>query len=109
MLGRGETNHIYVDVDGTLLIWPTVPGSPRPGETPRVNKQLVRRLKDYQARYGAQLVIWTMGGTKHAEMARERCGLDGAICIAKPDLAVDDAGDGFKKKLPVVLPADFWR
>lgn len=105
-LGRGETNHVFVDVDGTLLIWPTTPGSPRPGETPAVNADLVRRLKSWQAR-GMRIVIWTMGGVQHAELARDLCGLAGALCIAKPDIAIDDAGDGFKRKLPVVLPAEF--
>lgn len=84
-IGRGETNHLYVDVDGTLLIWPTNPGSPRPGEQPRINVELVECIKRWQSVSGGQLVIWSMGGVKHCEMAAELCGFIG-VCIAKPDL-----------------------
>lgn len=126
-VGRGETNHVFVDVDGTLLVWPTKPGSPHSLELeaarrfargeplsalqaarlPRVNAELVRALKLWQEQTGGTIVIWTMGGRAHAELARTLCWLDGAVCIAKPDLAVDDAGEAFRKKLPVCLPGDF--
>lgn len=105
-VGRGETDHVFVDVDGTLLIWPTNPGAPRPGEVPTVNTRLVAMLKEAQRR-GLKVVIWTMGGQAHAEMARRLCGLEGAICIPKPDIVIDDAPDFFKKKLPAVKPEFF--
>jgi hypothetical protein len=103
-LGRGETGHVFVDVDGTLLIWPTRPGSPRPGETPSVNRPLVDALKRWTAT-GGRVVIWTMGGIAHAEMARELCALDAAVCMAKPDIVVDD-GDVLRK-MPFASPAAF--
>lgn len=102
-VGRGETNHVFVDVDGTLLIWPTRAGSPLPGETPMVNLPLVAALRRWAAA-GGRIVIWTMGGLAHAEMARQLCGLD-AICIPKPDLVVDDGP--LLKKFPVATPTGF--
>lgn len=108
-VGRGETNHLFVDVDGTLLIWPKTPGSAegvvrtnaiaaRAGEPhdtailPKVNKRLVEQLRAWHAA-GGVIVIWTLGGKAWAEMARDFCGLQGlerVICMAKPDLAIDD-------------------
>jgi hypothetical protein len=103
----GRTNHVFCDVDGTLLIWPTLPGSPRPGETPRVNTALVEALRAWQARTGGQLVIWSGGGAKHAEMARELCGLF-AICLAKPEVMIDDAEPALlMKKLRAIKPEKF--
>lgn len=108
-VGRGETNHVYVDVDGTLLIWPTRPGAPQPGETPRVNSALVDCLKSWQRSSGGRIVVWTMGGCAHAEMAADLCGLESVTCIAKPDLVIDDGPEFFKRKLPVQSPEEFCR
>ena len=98
---------VYVDVDGTLLIWP----GPRPGRVPRkgelefglppaVNTKLVKRLRDS----GAQIIIWSRGGEAHAEYAARFCGLDDIVtaCLTKPDLIVDD-GQLEQKRLPTLF------
>lgn len=86
------TGTIFVDVDGTLLLWPTVAGAPRPGEVPTVNQPLVDAIKRWlYADTARRLVIWTMGGTEHAVMAATICGLPMAICLAKPEFIIDDA------------------
>lgn len=106
-MGAGLTNHVFVDVDGTLLIWPTRAGSPGPGEVPKVNQPLVDQLKAWKVKTGGTLVIWTRGGTAHAEMARKLCGLD-AICVAKPEVTIDDADAPLlAKKLRIVKPHEF--
>lgn len=124
LVGRGLTNYVYVDVDGTLLLWPGNPGAPTQQQVenamkayrsepffdelmPAVNVELVDRLKDWQQRSGGCIVIWSMGGKAHAEMARAFCGLLMATCLAKPDIAIDDGGENFLRKLPVVLPGNF--
>lgn len=131
-VGRGITDHVYVDVDGTLLLWPTKAGSPKPieiealrcvlagGSAPRehlpaVNTRLVVQLTQwYFKRVAADgvpvLVIWTMGGPPHADMARRWCNFDTRMhimCVGKPDMMVDDGGARFLPKHPVVLPHEF--
>lgn len=106
-MNSDNLKYIYCDVDGTLLMWPTTPGSPKPGETPTINQPLVDALRAWQAKSGGRLVIWSRTGQAHAEMAGKLIGLD-ALCLAKPDLMIDDA-DPFmlKKKLLVVKPGQF--
>lgn len=128
-IGRGETNHLYVDVDGTLLVWPKPgnPGGPTDAQKanawaylrgeahdaavlPTINAQLVSRIKDWHARSGGNLMIWSMGGSYHSELARRFCGLEHerVFCLAKPDLAVDDNPLVWsKRRLDVVGPNDF--
>ena len=101
------TNCVFCDVDGTLLFWPTIPGSPQPGETPKVNTALVDELLRWQRTSGGQLVVWSRGGREHAIRAAELCGLQ-AVCLAKPDVMVDDADPmRFRKKQLVVTPDTF--
>ena len=125
-VGRGITDHVFVDVDGTLLIWPTKGGGATGNELsafrtactggqcdarllPKVNVALVSELQEWQRRRNGRIVIWTMGGPDHANMARVFCGLEGdVLCIGKPDLIVDDAGQALiAKKHRVVMPQDF--
>lgn len=110
-IGRGETNHLFVDVDGTLLMWPAPgrPGAPTDEQRhrliaallagvkewdgmPTINRRLVESVKAWHAASGGTLVIWSMGGTPHAIAARDICdfGSERVLCIAKPDLAIDD-------------------
>jgi len=135
--GRGITDHVCVDVDGTLILWATGPGSCTEAEVaaatrnisaiaerraeeipaedrhlvPRVNWPLVEELKKWANRRDGTIVIWTMGGPKHAELAMMLCGLDMGYrveCIAKPDLIVDDAGhDKLFARHRAVLPHEF--
>ena len=107
-----EPSSICVDVDGTLLIWPTVPGSPRPGETPKVNAALVAALRRWkQANPSRVLVVWTMGGAEHARMAVKVAGI-GDLCnfaMAKPVAFIDDAPADLlkRKRVNVVHPDAF--
>lgn len=102
-----ETNHVFCDVDGTLLIWPTKPGSPRPGEVPQVNRRLVTEIKRWQQRSNGILVIWSRRGLEHARMAMNLCGLD-AVCVAKPDIMIDDADPmTFRKATLLCTPQQF--
>lgn len=129
-VGRGVNDWVYVDVDGTLLLWPTDPGSPLPREVeaarrkayglnlapgteaylPRVNTTLVNELLRWAAKRKGVVAIWSMGGAEHATLARKLCGLDNfswVICLAKPDMMVDDGARHLMAKHPVVLPGDF--
>lgn len=93
---KGETPTIYVDVDGTLLIWPGKAGRPPRegeagfGEIPKVNAPLVEALRRWH-RDGKVLVFWSRGGTKHCEFAAQLCGLKPNACLPKPRIAIDDA------------------
>jgi hypothetical protein len=97
-------------VDGTLLMWPTKAGAPRPGETPTVSTRLADELRRWQKESGGQLVIWTKGGTAHAEMAARLAGIKGAICIAKPDCFIDDASpEKLMRRFSYCSPSSFPR
>lgn len=88
-------NVVYVDVDGTLLFWPTKPGRvPRSGETgfgrpPELNAPLVEQLRRWH--HGNRfLAFWSRGGRKHCEMAARLTGLKPDACLPKPEVAIDD-------------------
>ena len=128
-IGRGETNHLFVDVDGTLLSWPPPgrPGGPTEEQRknaraylrseafeaawlPKVDTVLVENVRQWHKASGGTLVIWSMGGAEHAAMARDFCGLPllRVVCIGKPDLAVDDNPLVWSKhRLDVVGPGEF--
>ena len=125
-VGRAITDWVYVDVDGTLLLWPDEPGHPTKEQTenlkkwwngkpynekllPKVNKRLVEELEKWQKRRNGTIVIWTMGGEEHAQIALHMTKLiSGAVrCMAKPDLMIDDGQRHLMAKHPVVLPSDF--
>lgn len=90
-----NTPVVYVDVDGTLLLWPGKAGRvPRPGEAghgelPTLNQPLIDALKRWH-RDGKVLVLWSRGGTEHCRFAAKLCGLDPDACLPKPKLAIDD-------------------
>ena len=106
-MSSAPTNTIFCDVDGTLLIWPTLAGSPKAGETPTINQRLVNALLAWQQKSGGQLVIWSRTGLDHARMCARLVGLD-AICLAKPDMMIDDADAALLvKKFRVVKPEQF--
>ncbi len=101
---RDFSNHktIYVDVDGTLLLWPGGrPGRvPRKGESgfgapPAINEKLVNALKLWklaEVDQGRTLVIWSHGGRVHAELAGRLTGLSQYVdaFLPKPRLWIDD-------------------
>lgn len=129
-VGRGITDHVCVDVDGTLLLWPAKAGSARPEEVaaayaylagdphdlallPRVNHELVAALDKWRARRKGTIVIWTMGGWMHADMARRFVGWGHlrppeVVCMGKPDLIIDDAGhDKLFSRHRAIFPHEF--
>lgn len=94
-----KDNVLYVDVDGTLLLWPgDDPGSvPRPGEpghgqAPTINTAVVMLIN---ARHSAgwQIIVWSNGGARHAELAAKHAGVFNLChaCLAKPRAMVDNA------------------
>lgn len=99
-VGRGLTDHVFVDVDGTLLDWRgAVCGTWE--AKPTINQRLVAELKKWKEKRGGTLVVWSTGGPSHAKRAADYCGLD-ALCIGKPDIAVDDW-----LNLPLCTPHEF--
>lgn len=91
---------VFVDVDGTLLLWPgDKPGRPpRPGDTghgeePTVNEAVVARVRELHAQ-GYQIVLWSSGGAFHAQDASRRCDIRPLVHahVAKPSVIIDDAG-----------------
>lgn len=105
-VGRGLTDTIYVDVDSTLLMWPNGVDV----GAPIINSRLVIELLKWRAgRPGGTIVVWTTGGKAHAEKAAQLCfPSDTAIvCVAKPDLIVDDGAQILGTLIPTVLPDQF--
>lgn len=94
---------LFVDVDGTLLMWPggkpgRVPraGEPGHGQTPDINRAMLEIIVQELDR-GNEVVIWSTGGTDHAKMAAKLCELPASvICIGKPGVCYDD-GNPFKR------------
>jgi hypothetical protein len=137
-VGRGATDWLYVDVDGTLLLWPTDPGAPRFEEIeetrkwienpmdPKINSALVAKINvglvaailvwlAERRLHGGEpkVAIWSMGGQDHAALAFRMCFArvqierNDFVCLAKPDLMVDDGARHLMAKHPVVLPHEF--
>jgi hypothetical protein len=80
--------HICFDVDGTLIHdekdGPKLKGKPR-----YIVIELFKCFEDL----GANLFIWSGGGTQHAEEVRDRLGLEATIIEKgsfKPEIAIDN-------------------
>lgn len=89
----------FVDVDGTLVLWPApdvgrVPrgGEAGTGEAPVVNAKLVERLRALK-RDGWEIYVWSRGGTKHADRAVAYCGIADIVeaTLPKPSRLYDDS------------------
>lgn len=78
---------LYVDVDGTLLLWhPKTPHKAHSLPNPRINTQLVRAIIQwYQLHF--TLVIWSATGQQHAKYAAELNGLQPTI-LKKPEMII---------------------
>lgn len=73
---------IFVDIDGTLTADGEVPwGEPR-GDRIAELKRLIE--------IGVDVVIWSGRGKSYAEKFAERYGIYPVLCLAKPDLIIDD-------------------
>jgi len=102
-----DSGMLFVDVDGTLLMWPgkagRVPrkGEEHYGEVPNINRAMLETIYEAMTA-GRQVVIWSTGGTDHAKMAATLCGLvigpldEEVTCIGKPNVCYDD-GDPCKR------------
>lgn len=102
MKGNGQQKHepwtpmvdfdrdtVFVDVDGTLLIWPTG----RAGEgQPIRNLDLCLKLQAWKTP-DRRIYVWSKGGHAHARRAVEFCELGDIVsgCLEKPTRMVDDS------------------
>ena len=80
---------LYVDVDGTLLKWPSgQAGSVRPA----INEAAVSYIRQWKLRPKSRVYIWSFGGQEHAENAAEFCCIKHLIdgYIGKPTEILDD-------------------
>ena len=82
-----DTPTVYVDVDGTLLLWRERYGK----GVPLINEPLVNSLR-HQHEGGTMIYLWSRGGAKHAEMAADFCGIKRIVAgyMHKPQMMVDD-------------------
>jgi hypothetical protein len=88
---------IYVDIDGTLLIWPGQKSGRPPrrneelyGVPPSVNEKLANALREWH-KSGKSLVLWSRGGADHCRKAAKMCRLEPDACLPKPYATFDDA------------------
>lgn len=93
--------NIFVDVDGTIILW----SKDRPGKAfsgvPKVNTKLVTWLKTSKAENpDMRIFIWSAGGWAHALWAVKFANLGDEVeyCMAKPDLIIDDSFTWLKKR-----------
>lgn len=79
----------FVDVDGTLLLWPS--GAVGEG-TPAPNTALVRRLRAWKAK-DRRIYLWSRGGESHARQAAAFCDASDLFdaFLNKPSVMIDDA------------------
>lgn len=76
---------IFVDIDGTL----TTEAYTRWGHPIKDRIEAVKAL----VIMGYDVVLWSGGGRKYVEAFAKKYGLEGVICIGKPDVIVDDQVD----------------
>ena len=63
MQPKDDSRWIYVDVDGTLLLWPPPhEGRPQFPETPKINERLISQVKLAKI-HGATVVVWILNPT----------------------------------------------
>ena len=79
---------IYVDVDGTLLIWQSRMGV----GNPEPNSALLAHLTRKRAA-GTQIYLWSRGGAEHARMAAQYCQAEHLFdgFLQKPQEMFDDS------------------
>ena len=116
MIIQPRTNVIYVDVDGTLLIWP----GPKPGQSqahrgviPPVNEKLITALYAWKLRRASgglknetMLVVWSRGSMSHIKWAVTLCDIWDIVDLVtrKPDMVVDDGFNWWDRRTEKVPP-----
>lgn len=89
----------YVDVDETLILWKDDPSDPANKILQLENGDLVVKLHKKHIQLvknlytiGWNIIIWSQGGSNHAEAVIKKIGLENYIhaIIPKPTLVIDD-------------------
>ncbi len=99
--GLHKYQTIFVDVDGTIILWSKAhPGKAFSG-SPRINTKLVDFLKTAKEENpNVKIYVWSTGGQDHANWAVDYADLNDAVeyCMAKPRLMIDDSFTWLKKR-----------
>lgn len=91
---------IYFDIDGTLTRKPN-------GQWGEPIQDRIAAVIDAIDR-GHEVVVWSGRGTKYAKAFAEKYGILGALCIGKPDIAVDDDPDIRPRTLMRIVSPEEW-
>ena len=99
---------VYVDVDGTLLLWPgTTPGFRNEYE-PIVNVALVKALQAWHRVDPTRtLVVWSANGASHAVYATMKANISNIVTVhlTKPQVFVDDSMQWYEDRPKVMVNA----
>jgi FMN phosphatase YigB (HAD superfamily) len=90
---------VFVDVDGTLIMWGADPLDPESkvlslangSITIKLHKEHIQLVKDLFA-IGWNVVVWSQGGSDHAEAVIKQIGLADFVHVitSKPESYIDD-------------------
>lgn len=73
---------IFCDIDGTLTDAPgAIWGQP--------NWPLITRIKE-AIQHGHRVILWSISGEVYVKDFAKRHGIEGAICVSKPNVVIDD-------------------
>ena len=90
---------IFFDIDGTLTSVPTKMWGPvYPARIAAVQRLIAS---------GREVILWSGGGTAYARAFAEKYDLPAAVCIGKPDMAIDD-NPTIRPRLRIVSSGEFF-
>lgn len=102
-----DKNPLYVDVDGTLLIWPEPGfGYHQEGTIATINHDLVDVIKHYRKeRPLFQVICWSANGEVYARRMLDEYGLTCLFdhILSKPGCLIDDSFDWFMLRQKIVV------
>ena len=91
-----NSNTVYCDIDGTLIIWPGGKGgstkiAKREKLSPKINNIVVDILKSEKSK-GSTIILWSAGGKEHCKWSAEFCGITNIVDVylRKPNIFIDD-------------------
>lgn len=94
---------VYVDVDGTLILWPgdnpgRLPRKPTElgfGVAPIVNYDLLLKLRKLYKTGKYEIYVWSWGGAEHARNMVKLARIEDIVsgCLTKPFIVFDDNWD----------------